>query len=103
MCFPVSCKKCGKQSWGGCGKHLRSVYDRIDNGNHCMCRSWPGIAIVIPSQGTTPSQNPPPASSGTTAAAPAAEKLTRPFGWHLDASDAGQYVVVILVSWWGCS
>ncbi|KAG7993833.1 hypothetical protein I3843_01G026100 [Carya illinoinensis] len=37
MCFRVDCKQCGKYSWGG-----------IDEGKHCMCRSWPGV--VIPSK-----------------------------------------------------
>ncbi|CAB4317927.1 unnamed protein product [Prunus armeniaca] len=50
MCFRVDCKQCGKYSWGGCGKHLGTLYASIDEGKHCMCRSWPGVAI--PKQGT---------------------------------------------------
>lgn len=45
MCYRVLCRRCGKYSWGGCGKHLRSVYGSIEEGNHCMCRSWPGVVI----------------------------------------------------------
>ncbi|KAI5319470.1 hypothetical protein L3X38_039178 [Prunus dulcis] len=56
MCFRVDCKQCGKYSWGGCGKHLATLYASIDEGKHCMCRSWPGVAI--PKQGTpTPQQS----------------------------------------------
>ncbi|KAJ4715001.1 hypothetical protein OWV82_013407 [Melia azedarach] len=55
MCFKVDCKHCGKYSWGGCGRHLASLYDSIESGKHCMCRSWPGV--VIPSaQTATPTQ-----------------------------------------------
>lgn len=45
MCFRVECKQCGKYSWGGCGKHLKTLYGSIDKGKHCMCRSWPGVVI----------------------------------------------------------
>ncbi|KAM5576324.1 hypothetical protein ABKV19_007267 [Rosa sericea] len=45
MCFRVDCKQCGKYSWGGCGKHLKTLYGSIDKGKHCMCRSWPGVVI----------------------------------------------------------
>lgn len=61
MCYKVLCQKCGKYSWAGCGEHLTSVYRNIGEGNHCMCRSWPGL--VIPrqhqqqsTQSTTPPQ-----------------------------------------------
>ncbi|KAI4330326.1 hypothetical protein MLD38_028624 [Melastoma candidum] len=43
MCYKVECKKCGKYTWAGCGKHLNSVYSSIEKGKHCMCSSWPGI------------------------------------------------------------
>ncbi|KAG6666399.1 hypothetical protein CIPAW_01G029300 [Carya illinoinensis] len=32
----------------GTGKHLTTLYASIDEGKHCMCRSWPGV--VIPSK-----------------------------------------------------
>ncbi|MCL7050365.1 hypothetical protein MKW94_019470 [Papaver nudicaule] len=47
MCFRVNCRQCGKYSWSGCGKHVASVYANIEKGNHCMCKSWPGV--VVPS------------------------------------------------------
>ncbi|KDP31836.1 hypothetical protein JCGZ_12297 [Jatropha curcas] len=45
MCFRVDCQKCGKYSWAGCGKHLAALYGSIEEGKHCMCRSWPGVRI----------------------------------------------------------
>lgn len=50
MCFRVDCKQCGKYGWGGCGKHLDTVYASIEEGKHCMCRSWPGIVIPSPQE-----------------------------------------------------
>ncbi|KAL2333647.1 hypothetical protein Fmac_014860 [Flemingia macrophylla] len=55
MCFTVLCKKCGKYSWGGCGNHLTTVYKSIEEGNHCMCRPWPGDTPTQSST-TTPTQ-----------------------------------------------
>ncbi|CDP02433.1 unnamed protein product [Coffea canephora] len=45
MCYRVSCKECGNFSWGGCGRHLTTLYSSIEKGKHCMCRPWPGVAI----------------------------------------------------------
>nr|KYP38235.1 hypothetical protein KK1_040529 [Cajanus cajan] len=50
MCIRVLCRKCGKYSWAGCGSHLNIVYKSIQEGNHCMCRSWPGVIIPSPTQ-----------------------------------------------------
>ncbi|KAK1438968.1 hypothetical protein QVD17_04781 [Tagetes erecta] len=47
MCYRVVCKNCGNYGWGGCGKHLKTLYASIEEGKHCLCRSWPGV--VIPS------------------------------------------------------
>nr|GLL26497.1 uncharacterized protein LOC110663218 [Ipomoea trifida] len=48
MCFKVDCRQCGKSSWGGCGKHLTTLYATIETGNHCLCRPWPGVAVATP-------------------------------------------------------
>ncbi|KAM0970574.1 hypothetical protein ACFX13_018881 [Malus domestica] len=56
MCFRVECKQCGKASWGGCGKHLKDLYAGIEQGKHCMCRSWPGVAVPNQHQGKTATQ-----------------------------------------------
>ncbi|CAN4122476.1 unnamed protein product [Withania somnifera] len=43
MCYEAMCSTCGKTSWGGCGRHVPSVYNRIPEGQHCKCKSWPGV------------------------------------------------------------
>ncbi|KAF5187171.1 Wall-associated receptor kinase-like [Thalictrum thalictroides] len=53
MCIRVTCKQCGKYSWSGCGKHLASLYANIEEGKHCMCKSWPGVNMI--NQQTNPS------------------------------------------------
>ncbi|KAH7660978.1 hypothetical protein IHE45_15G031900 [Dioscorea alata] len=45
MCYIVSCATCGKSSWGGCGRHVESVYRQIKQGDHCLCRGWPGVKL----------------------------------------------------------
>ncbi|QCD90964.1 branched-chain amino acid aminotransferase [Vigna unguiculata] len=45
MCYRVECRSCGRYTWGGCGNHLATLYASIDEGMHCTCRSWPGVAI----------------------------------------------------------
>ncbi|KAJ8464697.1 hypothetical protein OPV22_027249 [Ensete ventricosum] len=46
MCYEVKCGKCGKTTWGGCGRHVASVHQRIAEGQHCMCRDWPGVKLA---------------------------------------------------------
>ncbi|KAK3029125.1 hypothetical protein RJ639_038830 [Escallonia herrerae] len=43
MCYETKCSTCGKTSWGGCGRHVPSVYKRIPEGQHCQCKNWPGV------------------------------------------------------------
>ncbi|CAN1170938.1 hypothetical protein LINPERPRIM_LOCUS7704 [Linum perenne] len=46
MCYKVECKQCMKWGWGGCGKHLVPLHKSIENGSHCICRSWPGVVAI---------------------------------------------------------
>uniref|UniRef100_A0A7N0SXE3 Uncharacterized protein n=1 Tax=Kalanchoe fedtschenkoi TaxID=63787 RepID=A0A7N0SXE3_KALFE len=46
MCYEVKCSTCGKTTWGGCGRHVSSVYRGIAEGQHCGCRDWPGVKKV---------------------------------------------------------
>lgn len=39
MCRPVTCKKCQKTTWAGCGKHVESVKAQVPAGQWCNCRS----------------------------------------------------------------
>lgn len=66
MCFRVDCEKCGKFSWGGCGKHLTTLYASIDKGKHCMCKSWPGVAIPLEDKAKDNRQKPGPEASAST-------------------------------------
>ncbi|KAJ3685437.1 hypothetical protein LUZ61_014601 [Rhynchospora tenuis] len=45
MCFQAKCGKCSKTTWQGCGRHVASVYKQIPQGQHCMCKDWPGVVI----------------------------------------------------------
>ena len=45
MCFQSKCGKCSKTTWQGCGRHVESVYKQIPEGQHCMCKDWPGVSI----------------------------------------------------------
>ncbi len=37
MCYPVTCKKCHKTGWGGCGKHVDSVMRTVAASDRCTC------------------------------------------------------------------
>ncbi|GMN33576.1 hypothetical protein TIFTF001_004243 [Ficus carica] len=43
MCYEVQCSTCGKTTWGGCGRHVPSVYKRIPHDRRCLCSDWPGV------------------------------------------------------------
>ncbi|KAJ3671662.1 hypothetical protein LUZ60_007741 [Juncus effusus] len=47
MCYEAKCNKCQKTTWQGCGRHVASVYRQIPEGQHCMCKSWPGVSADI--------------------------------------------------------
>nr|DAD38954.1 TPA_asm: hypothetical protein HUJ06_013276 [Nelumbo nucifera] len=48
MCYAVRCSSCGKTTWSGCGMHVASVYNKVQDGQHCLCRQWPGIKPGTP-------------------------------------------------------
>ncbi|KAH7366562.1 hypothetical protein KP509_18G085300 [Ceratopteris richardii] len=66
MCFEVNCNKCGKTSWSGCGRHVQSVYDRVPEGQRCLCKSWPGVGAA---QSATPTSGSQAASNNPSAKA----------------------------------
>ncbi len=35
MCRAVTCKKCGKTTWAGCGQHVDQVLARIPRNDRC--------------------------------------------------------------------
>lgn len=37
MCRPVSCKKCNKTTWAGCGQHVDEVMANVPRAQQCTC------------------------------------------------------------------
>lgn len=35
MCYPVTCKQCGKTTWKGCGQHVDDVRRSVPAGQWC--------------------------------------------------------------------
>lgn len=35
MCHPTRCKKCGKTTWAGCGRHVARVKERVPASEWC--------------------------------------------------------------------
>lgn len=35
MCYPVTCKVCGKTTWAGCGEHVESVRAQVPPEQWC--------------------------------------------------------------------
>ena len=36
MCHTVTCRKCGKTTWAGCGRHVNQVMKRVPQANRCQ-------------------------------------------------------------------
>ncbi|KAF8843800.1 hypothetical protein BDN67DRAFT_945036 [Paxillus ammoniavirescens] len=36
-CFAVTCDKCGKTTWKGCGQHVESVMAGVKEEDRCVC------------------------------------------------------------------
>jgi len=41
MCRRVTCAKCGRPSWAGCGAHVEQVLGNVPVANRCRCREEP--------------------------------------------------------------
>ena len=37
MCYPVSCRACGKTGWDGCGQHVDEVMRTVPVSERCTC------------------------------------------------------------------
>lgn len=37
MCRAVTCKKCGKTTWAGCGQHVDQVMAGVPKSQQCTC------------------------------------------------------------------
>lgn len=40
MCTVANCKKCGRKTWSGCGKHLDELKKQVPEKDRCKCKSW---------------------------------------------------------------
>lgn len=38
MCVQVSCNKCGKPTYSGCGAHVEQVLGHVPKDQRCKCR-----------------------------------------------------------------
>ena len=38
MCAEVTCRKCGRRSWRGCGQHVEPVLGHVAPADRCRCR-----------------------------------------------------------------
>nr|XP_009774254.1 PREDICTED: uncharacterized protein LOC104224332 [Nicotiana sylvestris] len=45
-------KPYAKNFWGGCGRRVPSVYNRIPEGQHCQCKDWPGVQTTGDGEGS---------------------------------------------------
>lgn len=39
MCRAVTCRRCGKTTWAGCGNHVEQVMRNVPKSNRCSCGS----------------------------------------------------------------
>lgn len=37
MCYKTKCARCGKITWGGCGRHIAKLFDGIPVNDLCKC------------------------------------------------------------------
>jgi hypothetical protein len=38
MCTRVTCRKCGKPTFAGCGRHIEQVLGNVPPAERCQCR-----------------------------------------------------------------
>lgn len=41
MCYPLTCPRCAKTTWGGCGEHVDSVMATVPAAQQCTCAPAP--------------------------------------------------------------
>jgi hypothetical protein len=43
MCRQVTCSRCGKASWAGCGQHVDQVMRGVPTSRRCSCPPEPSF------------------------------------------------------------
>lgn len=57
MCSKVTCRKCGKITWSGCGMHVKQVMRGVPADKQCTCGartqkpSWPAQPATTAKRG----------------------------------------------------
>lgn len=51
MCRAVTCRKCGKTTWAGCGQHVNEVMRGVPNAQRCSGHEHDVPAAKVPSSG----------------------------------------------------
>lgn len=51
MCRRVTCPKCKKPSWAGCGAHVESVLRDVPKADRCRCREAASEFVVKSNEG----------------------------------------------------
>ena len=46
MCRAVTCKKCHKPTWAGCGAHVEQVLHNVPEAQRCTCRERPAASAT---------------------------------------------------------
>jgi len=50
MCRRVTCEKCGKPSFAGCGLHIEAVLGDVPKNERCSCREAVAVSGAQPAQ-----------------------------------------------------
>ncbi len=45
MCYPVTCRTCGKTGWDGCGQHVDEVMTNVPASQRCTCHTDLGNTV----------------------------------------------------------
>lgn len=45
MCYPVTCRACGKTGWDGCGQHVDEVMTNVSASQRCTCHTDLGNTV----------------------------------------------------------
>jgi hypothetical protein len=53
MCRAVTCKKCSRPSWAGCGAHVEQVLGHVPAGQRCKCRETASPSEAKPGFGSS--------------------------------------------------
>lgn len=48
MCRAVTCNKCQKPTWAGCGAHVEQVLGHVPPAERCQCRATDAAAPAGP-------------------------------------------------------